>query len=533
MGAASAGAALASAGLSPAAFAAGFTPLGPAVPFDFARLQARARGMAAAAWQPPAVPLPPAVAELGVDAYQAIRFRTERALGADEGLRLQVKLFHLGGLDGFIRRRVRMHELRNGQAQEIAYDPALFDYGASGLDGSRLPRDMGFAGLSVALASAPRQDMVAFLGATAFRAVGATRQYGLSARGLAVNTAGAGDEEFPDFTNFWIERPDARAPTVVLYALLDSPSIAGAYRFTITPGDTTVVEVDTALYPRREIDRIGIAPCTSMFLAGENSRQVDDDWRQEVHDSDGLSMNTGAGEWIWRPLRNPSGTRYNAFADNNPRGFGLLQRDRNFDHYQDDEAAYERRPSLWVEPKGAWGAGQVQLIEMAADNDAVDNVIAFWRPAQKPRPGQELLLGYRLHWGAEPPAKPPLARCIATRTGVGGGEPKRRTRFAWRFVVDFAGGRLAQPAAPADAPLVVEVLATASRGAGMEVVASRALASARGWRAIFDVTPPDEGSDPIILRLRLRAGGQPLSETWVYEWSPPAAGPAAVAAQGV
>ncbi len=386
---------------------------------------------------------------------------------------------------------------------------------------------MGFAGLSVALGSAPRQDMVAFLGATAFRAVGATRQYGLSARGLALNTAGPGDEEFPDFTHFWIERPDARSPTVVLYALLDSPSIAGAYRFAITPGDTTVVDVDAALYPRREIDRIGIAPCTSMYLAGENNHRVDNDWRPEVHDSDGLSMNTGSGEWIWRPLRNPAGTRYNAFTDHNPRGFGLLQRDRSFDHYQDEEAFYERRPSLWVEPKGGWGPGQVQLIEIPAEDDSVDNVIAFWHPAQNPRPGQELLLGWRLHWGAEPPVKPPLARCIATRTGRGGGDHGRRTHFAWRFVVDFAGGRL--PPSPAQAAAdgsntAVEVVATASRGAGVEVVSSRALAPAQGWRATIDVVPPDAGTDPITLRLFLRAGGQALSETWVYEWSPPPVG---------
>ncbi|WP_412556628.1 glucan biosynthesis protein [Xylophilus sp. GOD-11R] len=499
---------------APTTTAAAATPamLGEPAPFDLAWLKQQARALSQSAWQSPAGSLPPAVSALDFDAYQQIQFKGEQALWAADGLRFQVRLFHPGL---YFKRRVRIHEVRDGRAQEIAYSPALFDYGRSGLDAAKLPANLGFAGFRISVATAPRNDMVAFLGGSYFRAVGGSRQYGLSARGLAVDPAMGRDEEFPDFTAFWLERPTAQSQSLVVYALLDSPGVTGAFRFAITPGDSTVMEVDSALYPRREIDRIGIAPCTSMYLVGENNRRAASDWRPEIHDSDGLQMRTGAGEWIWRPLNNPNNLRINAYADNNPRGFGLLQRDRNFDHYQDDSANYDRRPSLWVEPRGDWGPGQVQLVEIPTPDETFDNIVCYWNPAQRPQAGQELLLGYRLFWGATPPARSPLARCIASRTGLGGTVGKKRTKFSWRFAVDFAGGNL--PLLDSDA--VVEAVVTVSRGQ-VELVSARPQAAIQGWRALFDVVP-DDRTDPIALRMYLRVAGQALTETWIYEWAPP------------
>lgn len=227
-------------------------------------------------------------------------------------------------------------------------------------------------------------------------------------------------------------------------------------------------------------------------------------------------MLTGTGEWIWRPLNNPTGLRLNAYADRNPRGFGLLQRDRNFDHYQDDTSFYDRRPSLWVEPRGDWGQGQVQLVEIPSPDETFDNIVCYWTPTQRPQPGQELLTGYRLFWGNTPPARSPLARCVASRTGLGGAVGRKRTRFSWRFAVDFAGGNL--PLLDADA--AVEAMVSVSRGQ-VELVSVRPQATIQGWRAMFDVVP-DDRTEPIALRLFLRAGGQALTETWIYEWAPPA-----------
>jgi glucans biosynthesis protein len=226
-------------------------------------------------------------------------------------------------------------------------------------------------------------------------------------------------------------------------------------------------------------------------------------------------MVNGAGEWLWRPLGNPATLRFNAFADQNPRGFGLLQRDRNFEHYQDDGVFYDKRPSLWVQPKAGWGVGSVQLVEIPTVDETFDNIVAFWNPAEKPQAGQELLFSYRLTWAAEPPVQPPLARCVATRTGLGGVVGQKRKEYALRFAVDFAGGDLAM----LDPSVKVEAIVTASRGR-IALVSARPLASVKGVRAMFDIIPGEDTS-PIALRLFLRAGTQALSETWLYEWSPP------------
>src|SRR5689334_2977822 len=303
--------------------------------------------------------------------------------------------------------------------------------------------------------------------------------------------------------------------------MLDSPSIAGAYRFEIVPGATLTMDIDAALYPRRPIERLGVAPLSSMFLSGENDRRVAGDWRPEIHDSDGLALWTGAGERIWRPLVNLTGVRLNSYFDENPRGFGLMQRDRDFDHYQDDGAYYDRRPSVWIEPKNVdgrgWGKGAVQLLEFPTDDETTDNVAAFWHPAEPPRPGEELLFSYRMHWGARAPFESDAARVVATRTGIGGVVGLKRKYFSWRFAVDFAGGELA--ALTEKAKVVADV--RASRGA-VEIVSAQPQAEIRGWRAKFDIRPADESVEPIDLRLHLRLGARALTETWIYQWTPPA-----------
>jgi glucans biosynthesis protein len=512
-----AAAALAAAGLPLPLLEARAAPLalGRGHAFDYAWLKGHARALAGRAHVPRSDSLPAAVASLDWDQYQSIGFRQDHALWADiPGARFQARFFHLGL---YFKRPVRMFELADGQAQELAYDPAMFDYGRSGIQGKRLPADLGFAGFRLGSSDDLQRDWAAFLGASYFRAVGSSMQYGLSARGLSIDTGMPRPEEFPDFTAFWLQRPDPGSHTLLVYALLESPSITGAYRFAITRGEPLVMDVDAALYPRREIERLGIGPATSMYQVGENDRRMDWDWRAEIHDSDGLALHTGSGEWIWRPLGNPAHLRFNAFADDNPRGFGLLQRDRNFDHYQDDGVFYEKRPSLWVEPKHGWGKGSVQLVEIPTVDETFDNIVAFWNPQAKPQPGQELLFGYRLFWGEHAPAQPPLAQCVATRTGLGGVVGRKRDYFSWRFAVDFAGGQLAALTA-ANAP--VEAVVETSRGR-VETVSARPLHAINGYRAMFDVVPPDESTTQVDLRLYLRSGGQALSETWLYQWNPP------------
>jgi len=486
--------------------------------FDFAWIKGHARWLAGSPYLPPKDTVPPGLAKLGYDQYQSLRFRTDHALWADAGLAFRLQFFHVGR--GFTA-PVRLFEVEAGLAREIVYEPAMFDFSQSGIDPSVMQGKAGFAGFRVQFVTDWRDDIAAFLGAAYFRAVGAdTRQYGLSTRALAVDTAMDHPEEFPRFTAFWFERPAKDAGTLTLYALMDSPSVTGALRIRIAPGATQVMDVDTAFYPRKTIQRFGIAPLTSMFYYAKNDRRGANDWRPEIHDSDGLSLWTGGGEWIWRPLTNPAQLHFNSYLDENPHGFGLMQRDRNFDHYQDDGVYYDRRPNLWVEPRpgeaGGWGKGAVQLVEIPTIDETFDNIVAFWNPAEKPKAGQELLYSYRLYWGTAIPFATSLAQTIATRTGIGGIIGQRRSYYSWHFAVDFAGGELGALGRDAD----VQAVVTASRGQ-TEHVTAHFVPEFKGYRALFDIRPPDDSDAPIDLRLYLRIQGQPLTETWIYQYTPP------------
>ena len=487
--------------------------LGPLQPFDYATLKGMARSLAAAPYHEANVQLPAPIADLTWDQWEAIEFRPEHSLWADENLRFQVRFFHLGFT---ARKPVRLYAVDDGLAQQIAFDPALFDYGRSGINPRKLPPDLGFAGFRLLFHTDWQRDVAAFQGASYFRAVDGDMQYGMSQRGLAIDTGMPQPEEFPDFIAYYLERPDPDSSTVTVYGLLDSLSTTGAYRFIINVADTLVMDIDAALYPRRSIERLGIAPGTSMFYYDESQHRLSEDWRPAIHDSDGLQLYTGVGEWLWRPLVNPGVVRVNSYFDESPRGFGLMQRDRNFADYEDDGVFYNLRPSVWVEPKGSWGSGAVMLVEIPTTDETSDNIVAFWTPTDKPQPGQELLYGYRLYWCRYNPVACRLAQVQATRDGIGGVVGQKRDYFSWRFVVDFVGGVFSMLGAGAP----VQAMVSASRGQ-IELVSARPLPQIRGWRAMFDLRPTDDSTDPINLRLFLSLQDQPLSETWLYQYSPP------------
>jgi glucans biosynthesis protein len=492
------------------------TGTGPAKAFDYAWLKGQARFLAGNPFQASKDILPPTMGALSYDQYQSLRFRTDRSLWGDAGLPFRLAFFHVGR--GFAQ-AVHLFEVIEGQAREILYDPSMFEFDKAGIDPAVMRDRAGFAGFRVQFVTDWKDDIAAFLGAAYFRAVGGdTRQYGLSARALAVDTAFPRPEEFPRFTSFWFERPAKGQASITLYALMDSLSVAGALRFQIAPGGTQVMDIDSAIYPRKPIERLGIAPLTSMFFYAKNDRRGVNDWRPEIHDSDGLSIWTGGGEWIWRPLTNPAQNHLNSFFDENPRGFGLLQRDRNWDHYQDDGVYYDRRPSLWVEPKSGhgWGKGAVQLFEIPTVDETFDNIVAFWNPAEKTKAGQEMLFSYRLYWGTHMPYASPLAQTIATRTGIGGTVGQKRQYYSWHFAVDFAGGELGALQKDAN----VEAVISTSKGT-TEHITAHYIEEIKGYRALFDIRPPEDSNDIIDVRLYLRIDNRPLTETWIYQWMPP------------
>jgi glucans biosynthesis protein len=448
-----------------------------------------------------------ASATLTYDQYRDIRFRPDHALWRAQNLPFEVMFFH----PGFVHTEtVKINEVgADGVVRPVAFDPALFDYGHNP---TPAPGSFsGYAGFRVhAAMNRPdhKDEVIVFLGASYFRAVGKDQRYGLSSRGLAIDTVGGtGPEEFPRFTEFWLERPKADASSLVIDALLDSPSVTGAYRFVVTPGADTVVDVQARLFMRKGVTTLGIAPLTSMFLSGENQPRPGD-FRPEVHDSDGLMVETGTGEWLWRPLSNPRQVFTTSFSMPSLKGFGLMQRDHAFTSYEDTEARYELRPSAWITPEGDWGPGRVELVQLNTIDETNDNIVAYWVPQHVPAPGQPLDFAYRMRWQGQSEQLPPGAWATQTRIG------RSYATLApdeQQVIVDFDGPALAGLAADANVKAVV------TPGANAEVLESTVYRNeANGsWRLALRVKQR-RADQPVELRAFLQHGNDILSETWSH-----------------
>lgn len=475
--------------------------------FDFADVAQQAQKLSRSAYEKPATNLPKTIQNLTYDQYRDIRFDTDKSLWHSAKLPFEVAFFHQGL---FYDHPVKINEIVGKKATPVKFDPASFNYGKNDIDKKQL-QDLGFAGFRIHFpvnAEKYKDEVMVFLGASYFRALGKGQLYGVSARGLAVDTGLNTGEEFPQFSEFWLERPQPGDKELTIYALLNSTRLTGAYRFVLKPGADTTVDVKARLYLRAPVTTLGIAPLTSMFYFGENQHAEVDDYRPEVHDSDGLSVHTGADEWIWRPLVNPKRLLVTSFALDGPRGFGLMQRDRAYSSYQDLEAHYEKRPSVWIEPKGKWGKGRLELVQLPTPDETNDNAVAYWVPEALPKPGQPLDFEYRMLWQKDGETQPPLARVVQTRRGHG---YTRKVDDSVALIVEFEGPGL-KKLAP-DAKLTGVVTADAN-GKLMETNTYRNEVTG-GWRMAVRLHRNDLAK-PVELRGFLRAGDDTLSETWSY-----------------
>jgi periplasmic glucans biosynthesis protein len=486
----------------------------PREPFSFDAVKHLAQDRAGKAYRERSGKLPDVLAKLSYEQYGDIRFRHASALWYDHAM-FEVQFFHRGFT---YDHRVNINEVVGNAVRAVPYNPAMFEFGKL-VPPVKLPAELGFAGFRVHYpmnTPAYKDEVVVFLGASYFRMLARNQTYGISARGLAVNTATEAGEEFPYFTDFWLVRPDPNAHQLTIYALLDSPSVTGAYQFELHPGSITQMQVSAELYPRRAIDKIGIGAMTSMFLYGENSTgRHFDDFRPEVHDSDGLMTQTGSGEWSWRPLVNPRTLRVNRFMDQHPRGYGLSQRDRDASHYQEIDSHFQLRPSYWLEPQGDWGKGGVELVEIPTDEQIHDNVVAYWVPEAAVQPHKTISFSYVLSAYSHSTQWPPGGRVIATRTGTAtpGTNSQSASSTARRMVIDFAGGDLddlyaAQP---------VQAQITSANGEVDDVKVERVPQTAI-WRVSFRMKPT--GDKAVDLRCFLTLYGEALTETWTYLWKP-------------
>jgi glucans biosynthesis protein len=491
------------------AFAQAAQPIDAPVPpgADFDSIVQMARQVAGSAFVPHKADLAPPFAGLGYDAFRAIRPRRS-PLGTRTGFAFDLLP------PGFVYQTpVTIAQVTDGLSREIPFSIDEFEFDQRYFDPQAIAAarqagpDLGYSGFRLR-SRINRVDVLdefaVFQGASYFRAIARNMVYGLSARGLAIGTGSPTGEEFPVFRAFWIVTPAPADQKVLVRALLDSPSCAGAFEFEITPGETTAMQIRCTLFPRSEITEIGIAPLTSMYLFGPGRRARVDDFRNGVHDSEGLQMITGDGERLWRPLNNPRRVQISAFQDNNPKGFGLSQRHRDFDHYQDDEAHYEKRPSAWVEPIDDWGEGAVVLVEIPTDSEFNDNIVAFWRPRAPIGPtdvGHQI--AYRLLWSASAPDSGPLGRVIATRTGVAVNDGNRRI-----MVVDFSR--------ETPWPNQIEVDAGVNTGAVLNLVIRR-LSEDNRMRVTFEFVPGQETA--LEFHMRLVGPDGPETEKWLYRWT--------------
>ncbi|MDQ6629590.1 MAG: glucan biosynthesis protein G [Pseudomonadota bacterium] len=468
---------------------------------------ARAHDLAATAYKAPVNRMPQELRDLDYDAYRDIRFRPDKALWRGENLPFELMFFHQGRA---VPEAIRVNVLEPSGAAVVPFSPALFDYGRNRFDPRKLD-GLGFNGFRVHYPINSRDykdEVLVFQGASYFRSLARGQGYGLSARGLAVDTATAEGEEFPRFVEFWIERPRPKASSLVIYGLLDSKRVTGAYRFVLTPGTETTILVTAKIFLRERVAKLGLAPLTSMFSFGEN-QPGRDDYRPEVHDSDGLSVQNADGEWIWRPLVNPRRLLVTSFAMKGLRGFGLMQRDRAPTSYEDPEAQYERRPSAWVEPIGNWGSGRVELVQIPTPDETNDNIVAYWVPDALPTLlGRPLDISYRIHWqslGTLPVGK---GWVVQTRRGRGLG---KRADGEISFVVDFDGPSMR--ALVPSTELEPVVWSDANAEIRERIVFRNSVSGA--WRMNVRIRRLDP-TRPVELRAYLRRQQATITETWSY-----------------
>ncbi|GHA22208.1 glucans biosynthesis protein G [Devosia pacifica] len=486
------------------------------MPFDFDALAERMRQRATTAHAAPPAALPAPLAQLDYDGYRRIQFRAENARWQDNDAQYHLHAFHPGWL---YPEPVKLYEVSGGEATPLLFSADDFDY-----HDPELVEELGhddFPGIAGFRINHPLNrdgafdELVSFLGASYFRALGRDNIYGLSARGLVINSWGEGPEEFPRFSEFYLERPVAGEP-LTIYAALESESVTGAYRFVITPAgpdrQETSMEVTARLFFRHDVRELGVAPLTSMFVFSDVNRSGFDDYRPQVHDSNGLAIERATGERLWRPLNNTATLGNSYFGETDPRSFGLFQRGRAFESYQDAGAHYERRPSLRVEPLGDWGAGLVRLIEIPTRTETDDNIVAFWIPSEPVKAGDAREFNYRLIWGdLEPQPDGDHAYVTETLAGQGGVSGVENADNLRKFVIDFTGGPL--ESLPGGA--TIDVLATAS-GGKVETSTLSYVPASGVWRLVIDVA--SDGPAPIELKAYLVSGGHVLTETWLYQW---------------
>lgn len=473
--------------------------------FDYEDLRKRAKELLLKPYKDPKKTITKSLAELNYEKYKDIRFLPEKSIWREEGNPFQLQFLHPGYIYDY---NILINEVKNSKSFPIYYNSSYFDFSAIQLK-EKISNELGFSGFKVHYPINTKEhtdEFLVFQGATYFRAVSQNQFYGLSARGLATNTSMPYPEDFPVFKEFWIKKPSSSDDSIKIYALMDGKLAVGAYEFEFIPGKITETKVKAEIILRKDVDRLGIAPLTSMYWYGENSEASHPSTYPEVHDSDGLLVLNANDEWIWRPLENPKKPTVNSFKSENVRGFGLLQRDREFSSYEDAEMKYHLRPGAWIEPDGDWGKGSVQLYRNPTKQDSDDNVGAFWVPEEMPKVGEPFNFSYKIFWVNQNPNSKTIADAVATRV-----KPVIKEPDSYIYQIDFKGGKLKGIENSSE----LEAIITATETATVSEVSVQKIPETEKWRCSFKLSHKPNGK-PVEMKAFLKKGDSVITESWTY-----------------
>ena len=490
----------------PAAASTGAVAAGNGEPFAAGRVADLARALAAEPHKPPAPAPLDALASATPEDMAAVRYKPAELLWEGDNLAFTIEPLHRSrNLPG----EVELYTVDGVFAARVPYDPGKFDFGK--LKPPPASAQLGFTGFRVHHRGGDGKlnPVASLLNASIVSAAAHDQVWGAISQLLTVRSGEQMAEEAPHIRAVWIEKPKPTATELILHAVVDTPSLAGAVRFTLRVGEATVIDTECTIFARRQVDHFGLAPIQATYLSGPLDWPHADDMRPAVYEAGGVQMLTGSGEWIWRPIANRARLQISGFVDNDPQGFGLIQRDRVFSAFLDDDNEWQRRPSVWIEPIGKWGQGEITLMEIPAASQNNKNIACYWRPKPALAAGSEGSFAYRQFWSWRPPGRSDGAIVTASRIGrIPGDTSEAKTRF----LLQFEGGQLSDPAKAAT--IVPIIWSSAGKVSSLRTYRTP---RHRSMRVVFDL---DASGQPLVeLRVVLKQDAVSTSETWLYRWT--------------
>lgn len=488
------------------------------IKFTFETLVSMARNSARCEYKERVTPLPKSLQNLDYSQYNLMRYNIDSDLWANDDLPFRVSFFPLGTT--LYSLPVEIYEIDNETLiSKVPFSPKFFQYEDQvKFIKDQMPEDAGYAGFKLRYkpkGSSYPDEFAAFLGNSYFRIICDGSSYGLSNRGLAINTGVENvPEEFPAFEKFYLVKPSKGDESIIIYAFLNGRSVTGAYSFKITPGTEASVDVKSVLFLRNKVNLLCLAPITSMFWFTLGEPDNFYDYRPSVHNSEGLVLSDGKND-IYEPLTNyPFHKMINDdISCDSLRYFGLVQRDREYNRYMDPGVKYHLNPNCLIVPQNNWREGSLRLFVLPTLTEWMDNINLFWIPKTLPEPMEPINFDYKILYSLKEP-KNTLSFVKYTNLGQDLINCKN-TIFALSF---------------ADKDAIIEK--SKDIKIDLQVPSDVIIASPPSiekiifndtWRVLFTLTIHKKlayEDKPFIIKCTLKDNGKSISEEWYFLWYP-------------